>query len=92
MLWAAFHGTTKLEATILKGDPKSKQGGVTRQQYLDCLKQFLPPLMAGENKIFMHDGASIHRAEIVTQWLQEMGYTMMEWPPYSPDLNPIEHC
>lgn len=39
----------------------------------------------------MHDNAPIHRAAIVTAWFEEIGYQVMEWPLYSPDLNPIEH-
>lgn len=92
MLWAAFHGTTKSEAVILEGDPESPGHGITAQVYLECLKAHLPPLMEGGNKIFMHDNASIHTAGIVSDWLREKGYRVMVWPPYSPDLNPIEHC
>ena len=39
----------------------------------------------------MQDNASIYTAKIVREWLEEMGVTTMDWPPYSPDLNPIEH-
>ncbi len=91
MIWAAFYGSTKSEAVVLKGDPTSARGGVTAQRYLDCIKEHLPPLMEGENKVFMQDGASVHTAHIVRDWLAEKGYQVMEWPPYSPDLNPIEH-
>lgn len=38
-----------------------------------------------------HDGASVHTAGIVKQLLVEMGIKVMNWPPYSPDLNPIEN-
>ena len=27
----------------------------------------------------------------VKEWFKTIGYTIMEWPPYSPDMNPIEH-
>jgi hypothetical protein len=91
MIWAAFHGTTKSEAVYLPGDPNSARRGVTAERILACLKEHLPPLMEGEGKIFMMDGASVHTAGIVQDWLKEKGYTVMEWPPYSPDLNPIEH-
>jgi transposase len=43
----------------------------------------------------MHDNASIHRAHIIKDLLkdlsQEYGFTIMNWPPYSPDLNPVEN-
>ena len=28
---------------------------------------------------------------MVTDWLQSKGVSVLEWAPYSPDLNPIEH-
>ena len=39
----------------------------------------------------MQDGASVHIARIVRVILAEMGIEVMIWPPYSPDLNPIEN-
>ena len=41
--------------------------------------------------IFMHDGAPIHRAQVVTEFLQQHNIRVMDWPPHSPDLNPVEH-
>ncbi len=40
----------------------------------------------------MHDNAPIHSADYVQEWLGTSLYCVMEWPPYSPDLNLIEHC
>ncbi len=42
------------------------------------------------DRIFMQDNARVHTARIKTDWLDEQGYLIMMWPPYSPDLNPIE--
>ncbi|GFU34107.1 DDE_3 domain-containing protein [Trichonephila clavipes] len=40
---------------------------------------------------FMDDNAHPHRANIVHECLQSEDITRMDWPAYSPDLNPIEH-
>ena len=40
----------------------------------------------------MQDNAPIHKARIVTEWLENYRIPTLEWPPYSPDLNPIEHA
>ncbi|GFX12969.1 DDE_3 domain-containing protein [Trichonephila clavipes] len=37
------------------------------------------------------DNARPHRANIVDEYLQSEDITRMEWPAYSPRLNPIEH-
>ena len=39
----------------------------------------------------MQDNAPIHTARKVLDWFIENGIPLTDWPPYSPDLNPIEH-
>ena len=39
----------------------------------------------------MQDKAPIHKAKKVMEWFKESGIEVIDWPPYSPDLNPIEH-
>lgn len=39
----------------------------------------------------MHDNAPVHTAAIVQQVLAQLELEVMIWPPYSPDLNPIEN-
>ncbi|GFU30264.1 DDE_3 domain-containing protein [Trichonephila clavipes] len=45
----------------------------------------------GAEFLFMDDNAHPHRANIVNECLQSEDITRMDWPAYSPDLNPIEH-
>jgi transposase len=74
----------------MPGDPESPRGGVTSAVYLEVLQEQLPTLY-DPDLIFMQDNARIHTARIIKNWLTDMGIKVMEWPPYSPDLNPIEH-
>ncbi|GFW96838.1 transposable element Tcb1 transposase [Trichonephila clavipes] len=41
--------------------------------------------------LFMDDNAHHHHANIVDECLQSEDNSRMDWPAYSPDLNPIEH-
>lgn len=44
-----------------------------------------------ERAIVMLDGASPHRALYTQQQFRNAGIPLLKWPPYSPDLNPIEN-
>jgi hypothetical protein len=39
----------------------------------------------------LHDNDKKFTSGAVTDWLLEKGVQVLEWAPYSPDLNPIEH-
>ena len=41
--------------------------------------------------IFMQDNAPCHKAMVVINFLKAENVTVMDWPPQSPDLNPIEN-
>ncbi|GFX83523.1 transposable element Tcb2 transposase [Trichonephila clavipes] len=45
----------------------------------------------GAEFLFMEDNARPHRANIVDEGFQSEDITHMDWPAYSPHLNPIEH-
>ncbi|GFX50850.1 transposable element Tcb1 transposase [Trichonephila clavipes] len=45
----------------------------------------------GAEFLFMDDNVRPHRGNIVDDCLQSEDITRMDWPAYSPDLNPIEH-
>ena len=39
----------------------------------------------------MHDNAPIHTTKVVKAFLEVQDIEIMDWPPYLPDLNPIEN-
>ncbi|GFX46632.1 transposable element Tcb2 transposase [Trichonephila clavipes] len=70
------------------------RGSVTGDCY--CEKVLLPHVRLfrgaiGPKFIFMDDNARPHRTLAVEELLESEDITRMDWPAYSPDLNPIEH-
>ncbi|UYV62692.1 hypothetical protein LAZ67_2001586 [Cordylochernes scorpioides] len=67
------------------------QGTMTAQRYVDDVLRpvTLPYLQRVPNALYQQDNARPHTARISQQALQDA--QMLPWPPYSPDLSPIEH-
>lgn len=78
----------------LQGDPDTKRGGVTSRIILQTLQEALPTITE-PGSIFQQDNAPVHKARLVQDWVQgfveDNDVELMTWPPYSPDLNPIEN-
>lgn len=45
----------------------------------------------GDDPWLMEDNCRIHRSAVITALKDELGIRSLEWPSYSPDLNPIEN-
>lgn len=39
----------------------------------------------------MHDNAQVHIYHRILKMLEKAGIELLKWPPYFPDLNPIEY-
>src|SRR5579859_5275916 len=61
------------------------------------LLPFIDALVADgvSNIIFQQDNASSHTSKKTQEWfrnaIEQHGFTVMDWPLNSPDMNPIEH-
>ena len=54
------------------------------------VQQDLLPKLPSESILVM-DNASFHKSKSMQEKIQTAGHTLEYLPPYSPDLNPIEH-
>ena len=70
-------------------------GNMTGETYRTILHnnllQSVDKLKMDNEWTFQHDNDPKHRAAIVNNWLNRNGIKRLEWPSFSPDLNPIEH-
>ena len=68
------------------------QGNLTAVRYRDqVLMPHVLPLVNAHNLTFQHDNARPHVAWVCGDFLNQNNVQVLHWPPYSPDLNPIEH-
>ena len=87
MVWGGFgfNGQTSLAFT------KGKQNSGDYQATLD--NNLLPygEILGGPNWKFQQDNASIHTSRSTKEWFRTSNIIVLDWPAYSPDLNPIEN-
>ena len=59
----------------------------------ELYRRVLPTLLSSinQNAIFQQDNAPVRTAYNVQDALNDIECEIIEWPPYSPDLNPIEN-
>ncbi|GFU19991.1 transposable element Tcb2 transposase [Trichonephila clavipes] len=71
-----------------------RYGPLTARRYRDeIFRPIVVPYAAAieDDFILMDDNCRPHRGNLVEDSLFEEGIVQMEWPAYSPDMNPIEH-
>ena len=67
-------------------------GSLTALKYRDnVLVPHVIPAIRQRALTFQQDNARLHVAHICTDLLTENDIDVMDWPPYSPDVSPIEH-
>src|SRR5204863_357974 len=62
-------------------------------KYLELLKVVLIPEIeaADINMTFMQDNSPCHKSSKVLDFLRKNNINLLDWPPQSPDMNPIEN-
>ncbi|GBL90547.1 Transposable element Tc3 transposase, partial [Araneus ventricosus] len=88
--WLVWGGIILGSRTDLHVQSVTMTGHIYRDVILEQHVRLFRGAMCAEF-LFMDDNARPHRANIVDECLQSEDITRMDWPAYSPDLNPIEH-
>lgn len=89
MVWGCF--TAKGVGYLTKID-----GGLNAQLYVSILNDELLETLNyygydKTNIVFQQDNDPKHTSRLANNWFEENEVEVLEWPPQSPDLNPIEH-
>ncbi|GBL93138.1 Transposable element Tc3 transposase [Araneus ventricosus] len=87
MVWATFGFKGQVGFAFLYGRQNSPK-------YIETLENHLMPFSenkGGRNWEYQHDNAPTHTSSARKNYLNSKNVTVLEWPPMSPDLNPIEN-
>lgn len=88
MVWGCFSYEGPGKLTLVEGN--LKQDG-----YLSILQQHLVPQIQDwfdeEPCFFQQDNAPCHKSARVMHFLRQQQFQVLDWPPFSPDLSPIEN-
>src|SRR5713101_766101 len=72
------------------------EGRMDGDQYVAILEDHLVPSIEEsgifeEEAIFQQDNDPKHTSKKAKKWMEDHNISLLDWPPQSPDLNPIEH-
>ena len=90
----AFWDLRRSNCYIIDRDFESKKHRYSANSYLEVLNAEVEPIFEDldEGYMFMQDNASIHTTyKVRDQFIKQRIITITDWPPYSLDLNLIEH-
>lgn len=71
--------------------PFTFQGGCNANVFNLWLEKILFPRLPVGATIVL-DNAAFHKTLVTKELVENAGFKLLYLPPYSPDLNPIEHC
>ena len=68
-------------------------GTVNAEKYCQTVNEFIPYAnrLYPEGWILEQDGATPHTARKTMEFFEEKNLQFLQWPPNSPDVNPIEN-
>jgi hypothetical protein len=87
-LWGCFCATEIGSAELYVDTlDAARYRDILQHSLLPSARSFFPSGMW----YFQQDNAPIHTAGLMREWFHNNGITLLDFPPWSPDLNPIEN-
>ena len=74
----------------MERDVLARKEGYSAQSYIQALEEGLMPVYKPLD-IYQMDNAPIHMLNLIKEWLETHGIWTLDFPPYSPNLNPIKY-
>lgn len=86
---ACYWGAVSINGPVT--DLVKINGRFDSAKYMRILRNHVTPILQNSRRIFMQDNSPVHTAGCVMALLSRQTFETMDWPPKSPDLNPIEN-
>lgn len=90
MFYGVVQYDDRSELIAMDRDPSSDGGGYTSRSYIWAVQEGLLPIFP-EDGVYQMDNAKIHTSKLTMETLNALDINILPFPPYSPDLNIIEH-
>ena len=87
MVWGAFAFNGKSDLVVISGRMDSAKYQLVIGDQMDTHFERI----AGTNFVFQQDNATFHTSASSSAFFKSKGVRLLDWPPKSPDLNPIEN-
>ena len=95
MVWASFCSSEQLILQIVSTKMNStsycKMLETPLLAFIEDKSNNINDVDSDLNYIFQQDNAPCHRARATKIWFENNNIDCMNWPPLSPDLNPVEN-
>ena len=89
MVWGCMSSSEVGRLTVCDGTINSeKYQVILRDTMLPAAREMF---RNGQNYTFQQDNAPCHTLVSTRRWFQTNNVQVMDWPPQSPDMNPIEN-
>ncbi|KAL4480961.1 hypothetical protein ABPG72_014429 [Tetrahymena utriculariae] len=83
MIWAAIHMSGPIDIQIIEKN-------LNEEEYIKILTKFTNKTKDLNLQFFQQDNAPCHSTKKVLEFFKKNNKILLEWAPYSPDVNPIE--
>ncbi len=91
-IWGCFAAQEIGQAEIFEGDINGKlYCRILEGNLKPTYNKFFPQGERGEQWYFQQDNDPSHKCAGAREWFHRNGVTVLDFPPWSPDLNPIEN-
>ena len=90
MIYACFWYDGRSELIAMERDPSAAKEGYSARSYIQALEDGLIPIYKPLD-IYQIDNALIYTSNLIKKWLETHSIQTLDFPPYSPNLNPIKY-